>query len=409
MRGNGIDVRDSRWGGGADPGGERDSTGAIQAALDAAASSGGAVCLPAGTYRISSALRVYGYTSLVGEGDAATVIKQVTRGASGLTGVDVTQFRLSGVQVLGAAGDGGKGISFTLDKHANTGFLQFDSVWVRGFGHGVKIDTPIVSVFNRVVASGCGGNGFYFHSATSGTSCTLNSCFADGCGAAGYRFDASCYSALNGCAADGNGTGYQLTGCQSVTLSGCGAEATHGDSFVLAGGYGNSLISPRVYENGHYGIHVTGAEKCLTVVGAVDNTPGQGASAFIVSDPGTTGSVLNCNNTSPNLLAGAVSVLSDGGGVRTSAVSARTGDCTLTSADSVILGDASEGAFTVTLPSAGTVGLRYTVVKTEASGNAVTLAATAGETINGSAVQRLRARGERITVISDGTEWWQIG
>ena len=76
-------------------------------------------------------------------------------------------------------------------------------------------------------------------------------------------------------------------------------------------------------------------------------------------------------------------------GLQTSAVFA-TASTTLTKANHVVLANAAGGGFTLTLPSCYTAmpdglrptGMEFTIVKTDASGNAVQLGTTSGETIN---------------------------
>lgn len=71
-------------------------------------------------------------------------------------------------------------------------------------------------------------------------------------------------------------------------------------------------------------------------------------------------------------------------------VTAITASTTLTKANHVILANAAGGAFTLTLPSCFTAmpdglaptGMEFTIVKTDVSGNAVTLTTTSGQSIN---------------------------
>lgn len=77
--------------------------------------------------------------------------------------------------------------------------------------------------------------------------------------------------------------------------------------------------------------------------------------------------------------------------------------------DDVILCDATSAAFTITLPLASQYrGLRFTVKKTDASGNAVTVDGNGSETIDGAANLSLAAQNDAATVISDGTGWQVI-
>lgn len=84
----------------------------------------------------------------------------------------------------------------------------------------------------------------------------------------------------------------------------------------------------------------------------------------------------------------------------------KTAAYTLTSTDDGLTCDASGGAFTVTLPpSSGIAGKEYTIFKSDASANAVTVDGNASETINGAATFILANQYASVTVKSDGTNW----
>jgi hypothetical protein len=449
---------------GADNSGEVDSTTVIQNAINAANSAGGGVVyFPPGTYKISAPLVVYGYSQLRGDGDANTKIVQTSANANCLTGTDVTQFKLSGIQLTGPAVTGtGKGIQFKLSSHQNTGFLHFEDVWVQGFGNdGIDIDTPIVSLFDRIVSQGNKGNGWNTHSSTSSTSCTWNSCYSNNNTLSGFAHTALCYSDMNGCAADGNGTAYTLTNCQSVTINGAGAESTAGDNFTISGGYGNVLVSPRTFQNAHYGIRITNGAKNCVVIGAVDNSPVAGAVAFIITDAGTTSTVMNVNNTSPVTYNGSTTVLNDGGGSLyapgtlylnsggqikfgaaadadmyrlgpnsiatdglftafagvdtaglSTAIVSKNGAYTLGANDNTVLCNAAPGAFSVTLPSAsgaGVTGQLYVIKKIDTSANVVTVATSSSQTIDGKPNATLTSQYAFVVMQSDGANWQVVG
>jgi len=96
-----------------------------------------------------------------------------------------------------------------------------------------------------------------------------------------------------------------------------------------------------------------------------------------------------------------------GGGVAAAtAVTTVTTTYAALSGDSVILANATTAAFTVTLPTAaGATGKAYTVKKTDGSANAVTLATTSAQTIDGGATATLNYPYTSLTVISDGSNW----
>lgn len=71
-----------------------------------------------------------------------------------------------------------------------------------------------------------------------------------------------------------------------------------------------------------------------------------------------------------------------------------------------ILANAASGAFTVTLPTAvGIAGKSYTVKKTDASLNGVTVATTSSQTIDGAALFALLYQNSEMTCFSDGANW----
>lgn len=73
-----------------------------------------------------------------------------------------------------------------------------------------------------------------------------------------------------------------------------------------------------------------------------------------------------------------------------------------TDLDSIVLVNATSGAVTVTLPDETVVqGKQLTIKKTDASGNAVTVAGT----IDGAVNYSLAAQNKYISIVSDGTAW----
>jgi len=69
--------------------------------------------------------------------------------------------------------------------------------------------------------------------------------------------------------------------------------------------------------------------------------------------------------------------------------------------------DATSGNITVTLgPAADLDGFKFTIKKTDASGNTVTLDADGVETIDGQTTRILNQQYASLTIVSDGTEWY---
>jgi hypothetical protein len=87
----------------------------------------------------------------------------------------------------------------------------------------------------------------------------------------------------------------------------------------------------------------------------------------------------------------------------------KTAAYTLLLGDEIILADATTAAFTVTLPTAiSNAGRKLTVKKTDASANAVTIATTLSQTIDGVSTYVISTRNMSITVVSDGSNWQVI-
>lgn len=85
-----------------------------------------------------------------------------------------------------------------------------------------------------------------------------------------------------------------------------------------------------------------------------------------------------------------------------------TGTLTARPIDRVLKADASSGAVTVNLPSAAPNLVEYTIIKSDASVNTVTVDPAGSETINGAATRVLSAQWETMTLRSDGANWLAV-
>lgn len=89
-----------------------------------------------------------------------------------------------------------------------------------------------------------------------------------------------------------------------------------------------------------------------------------------------------------------------------SKIEAITSDYTATDIDYTILGDATAGSITVTLPKASTVrGKAITIKKIDVSVNTVTIDGHSTETIDGATTQTLSTQYEFYRIQSDGSSW----
>lgn len=81
-------------------------------------------------------------------------------------------------------------------------------------------------------------------------------------------------------------------------------------------------------------------------------------------------------------------------------------DTLLTTSETVVLCDASNGPITVTLPAAsGVRGRRYFIKKIDSSANAVTVDGNGGDLVDGGLTAPLTDEDEAITVVSDNSTW----
>jgi hypothetical protein len=97
------------------------------------------------------------------------------------------------------------------------------------------------------------------------------------------------------------------------------------------------------------------------------------------------------------------------GGSFATALVVKTAAYGITASDCVLLGDATSGAITLTLPTAvGIAGRQYTVKRANGGSNAVTLATSGSQNIDGAGSIVLATQYERVTVISDGENWYII-
>lgn len=286
-----------------------DDTTPIQNAINAAhAVGGGIVFFPYGTYKITSALTLYTGVTLKGATEEGSVINQTSTSANGLIAVDASSIKLQDIMVKGPGSGTGIGILFTWSSAGNNPYHNFNNVFVKNWGSdGIKIQTPIVSVFNNVMSQNNGGHGFNWYAA--GTSCSFNGCWSRNNTQAGYNFYQSVYMNLSGCAADNNGVGYLVDSAQSILFSGCGAEGQlvgtapwNGINWKITNSSVITLEACWITDNRNLGVWVTSGANAVNL-NVADNTPNATAVNFIKTDTGTNATILALHNTTANSLA----------------------------------------------------------------------------------------------------------
>jgi len=86
--------------------------------------------------------------------------------------------------------------------------------------------------------------------------------------------------------------------------------------------------------------------------------------------------------------------------------STKTGDYTVLVTDTLLLGDASSGGITFTLPAvSGNSGLVFFIKKKDVTGNTVTVDANGSETIDDGLTAVLTMQYEAIMIANDGSVW----
>lgn len=317
---------------GADPTGAADSTTAIQNAVNACAGAG-VVYIPAGTYRLSSALAVGSGITIRGDGANATILDQYTTTANGITisGTTVTNVQILDLRINGFGTGTGVGISATADAGANPVIqLVLRNLYIYSMGsHGVYVLVPIVSTFDNVEAAVCGGRGFYITgvsaTTTPGTSCTFLSCYANTCALDGWYINMMTYSTFIACASDSCATGYVVLGCQTLLFNGCGAESTvaknslDGTGFKITVDASSNLSSEItlntcfVFASNAVGIWVTGGSTDVVITAPAEISPGGSATASIKTDTGTMSTIIGYSVvTALALTSNTYNLLNDG-------------------------------------------------------------------------------------------------
>lgn len=293
---------------------------AIANAITAVPSTGGVLYFPPGTYRHGTALPLKTNLTIMGAGVNASILKQTSTAAHGMSGTDVHTVTLKDIQLQGPASGTGSGVVLLRSAEPNVRYLSFENVYIRQFGvDGIEASNCIVSRFNRVVTENNGRHGFYFHGVTAGaagTSVVFNGSYANTNTTTGFNLYNMVYSALVGCASEGQPTNYLIDTCQSVTLVGSGSEVmtSGGTGFKITGGFCNTLSGCWDLTNRGKAFWLTGSTYANNLMGLTENTPGAGATASLQVDAGCTGINLHTisNSTPMSLAAGTTNILNDG-------------------------------------------------------------------------------------------------
>lgn len=197
---------------GADPTGVADSKAAIQAAIDAAAASGGTVYIPPGQYKLNSGLTVGGCITLQSPSDNARAYLKITGNFTALTFPDAA----SGSIVEGITVDADqKNTSEPLVSFAGTNYTISNCWFLYSAFHAVRVGTAATPVIatrfynNRVIGSAAAitnsGSGFDFSQNVNTTSTHFYSNYVS-------TFEIGIHSIYN---IHGGGFGNIIEGCST--------------------------------------------------------------------------------------------------------------------------------------------------------------------------------------------------
>lgn len=355
--------------------GTHDDTAAIQAALNAAnAAGGGVVYLPAGQYKISSALTMYNRITLRGDGDYVTNIVQSSTSANGLIGSSLIYIIIEHLRLTGPGSGTGEGINFTTEFD----YCILRDMSATGWGStGIEIEQPIVTNLTRVTSFNNGGAGIFIHdnlTTGAGTSVSFDSCWTHDNVSNGFSIRGMTYCSFQACASDNHinsgKAGYLIDGCTGFTFTGCGSEGNNFGWQVSGSSTGIVITSPYIFNTPStgVGIYVSSATN-VHITGATEALPQAGAAAAVKVDTGCSCTITGLVATTSNVLAANTTVLaSNASGVRSYPNGVTTP--TLTMTGNIAMGSnkvtglangsaASDAAAFGQIPTAGTGSTNY--------------------------------------------------
>jgi trimeric autotransporter adhesin len=124
-----------------------------------------------------------------------------------------------------------------------------------------------------------------------------------------------------------------------------------------------------------------------------------------VSLGGTATSIGNLTLNNVTINGGSISNIAIGGAITT-----KNANYTATSSDETILGNASTGNITITMPTAvGITGKTYIIKKVDSSANVVIVATTSSQTIDGIVTRNIVNQYDSMQIQTDGANWFIIG
>ncbi|MFJ2567869.1 glycosyl hydrolase family 28-related protein [Streptomyces sp. NPDC087568] len=304
---------------GAQGDGTTDDTSAVQAAVDAAsAAGGGTLYIPAGRHIIAGTLTWASGVTAIGAGSRVSILQSTNQNNDCITGSDIRDVTLQGLQLSGPGRGFGSGVRFTrVSAPATTGITLRDMLIQSFGGDGVFCHQLAGSVLHRVRVRTCGGVGFHLQApqdtVLGGASTSLVGCSVEGCVTGGYWLDGMAYTSLAGCAVQQSPVGYRLDGCTGVSLTGCGAEqCTTG--LTVYGGTGATANGFTTKASDGTSVWLTNSAKGVVLAGVAEVAPAAAATTCLRADAGTIATVLGLTAVKANALSGIVNRIDAGDG-----------------------------------------------------------------------------------------------
>jgi hypothetical protein len=231
-----------------------------------------------------------------------------------LLGIQSTYTSVAGVVNYTTRGVGGIVVAEGNPGQANTNVQNvfINNVFINGAtAHGIMIYGGMTSKIQKCRVTNAGGHAYYI--AGGSTSMNLDTCYALSSKLSGFCIHSSNYSSLNNCAADNCGVGYWLRSSGSISLIGCGAEASTIQSNVpnnlgltLPSSAGNVTINDIGSDNVNYikGISyfLSGGES-NTLINPYSKDPGNRAGLSTYSSKYTAHLVMYGNTSFTNVIS----------------------------------------------------------------------------------------------------------
>ncbi|MEU3346425.1 glycosyl hydrolase family 28-related protein [Streptomyces sp. NPDC006700] len=376
---------------GAQGDGSTDDTAAVQAAVDAAsAAGGGTLYIPAGRHIINGVITWASGVNAVGAGARSAILQSTNQNLDCITGTDIRDVALQGLQLSGPGRGFGSAVRFTRVSAPATSGITLRDMLIQSFGgDGVFGHQLAGSVLHRVRVRTCGGVGFHLQApqdtVLGGASTSLVGCSVEGCVTGGYWLDGMAYSSLAGCAVQQSPVGYRLDGCTGVSLTGCGAEqCTTG--LTVYGGTGTTVNGFTTKGSDGTSVWLTNSAKGVVLAGVAEVAPAAAATTCLRADAGTIATVLGLTAAKTNSLSGTVNRLDPGDGstvlagktvIPSGGASARMGTAVLVAGtvtvNTTAIATGSVVQLTIQIPG-GTVGTPY--VNARVAGTSFTIKST---------------------------------